>query len=192
MSTNHKSQKKTRKQKLDELEKQAKQKQAELQKIIEETKKKADEIKAKMIELKKQKAQLIEEEAKLTKESLEKKVAKFFDDNKYPIALPISWKDATETGTEVQMWSKYVDLPEKWHHVKIVHLPVAHYCESCEEVTKHLFLYCDFPFDYYPNDYGPNGNVPITEDCLHCIECMFHDVGINHVKNLDVMKHMKS
>jgi hypothetical protein len=97
---------------------------------------------------------MIEEEARLTQESLEKKIAKFFDDNKYPITLPISWKVATETGTEVQMWSKCVELPEKSHHVKIVH-----YCEDCGEVTKHLFLYCDFPFDYYPYDYGPSGNV---------------------------------
>jgi hypothetical protein len=97
---------------------------------------------------------MIEEEARLTQESLEKKIAKFFDDNKYPITLPISWKVATETGTEVQMWSTCVELPEKSHHVKIVH-----YCEDCGEVTKHLFLYCDFPFDYYPYDYGPSGNV---------------------------------
>lgn len=102
------------------------------------------------------------------------------------VARPITWKDATETGTDVTLYSKNVDLPEKWYSVRVITLPVVHFCEKCQKITKQLYVHCEFPLEYYPYEDSLDNEVQIKPVDLKCLSCMFDEKEVFHVDGLDI------
>ena len=172
-----------------DLDNLAKQKMQQMKNMIEEAERKKVELQQEILELEQKKKDIETAHTELEKQTLEKAIAKFFDDNKLFVAEPITWKDATETGTSVQLYSKYVDLPENCHNVEVVTIPVVDFCNKCKKVTKQMFVSCEFPLDYYSDHTSLDRKVRINEDQLKCLDCMFAS-AVHHVKGFEIAKHM--
>ena len=174
---------------IEEAERKKVELEQEMKNMIEEAERKKVELQQEILELEQKKKDIETAHTELEKQTLEKAIAKFFDDNKLFVAEPITWKDATETGTSVQLYSKYVDLPENCHNVEVVTIPVVHFCNECKKVTKQMFVSCKFPLDYHSDRTSLDHKVLIHKDQLKCLDCMFAS-AVHHVKGFEIAKHM--
>lgn len=138
--------------------------------------------------LEQEQQRLEQERRRLEKETTERKIVEYLSEKKYSVARPLTKRDATISAiVECTMYSKHVELPEKSHEVHIICLPTVHMCKT-HGTTEHVFLNCEFPAEYYPSCDDLDEQLQIKSENMHCLKCMFQNVGVHHQSDLKIMR----
>lgn len=160
-------------------DKRMKERETELLKI---QKQRDDEI----AELKRRNEQLEEEKRLVEKNDLEQKLTDFVLENNLIISRQIPARDCIEIGTEFVMKLSKVILPDGDFKTRVYILPAVHECEDCKKVTKHVWIGCNFPLDYYYDESTLSKPIKISKEHLKCIECLFNDYDVSYLSGLQI------